>query len=127
MNNHAPEKFTRYINEYFSLRDRENDYAYGLFGLALNYAPLELIEIVYHENIKHEMLSSATHVDDAGNPVHTYQQVANKLGVPVMEVERYFKSLIKDNPELAHVGKIYRLHKRSNAQRSATRKTAEVV
>lgn len=127
MKNHNPQKFKIYLDRFNSQSDPKSDYALELLGWALYYAPLDLLEVLHEEKMRQDMILSATHVDDAGNPVFSYQQAADMLGVPVSEIKASNEKMIKSDPEFAPVGRIHRMHRPSNVERVATRHTAEIM
>lgn len=127
MENHDPQKFKLYLDRFNSQSDPKSDYALEQLGWALYYAPLDLLEALLRKKMKQDMMLSATHADDRGNPVYSYQQAADMLGVPVLEIKASIESLIKSNPALAPVGKIHRLHRPSYMERAVARHTAEIM
>lgn len=68
------------------------EYAH-LFVEAMRNAPDELADYALQTAKEMDLLPKASHVDDDGNPVYSVQEVAEKLGVPVEQVERDIQAL----------------------------------
>ncbi|RII26683.1 MAG: hypothetical protein CXR31_09740 [Geobacter sp.] len=111
MSKYDPAKFEMLMSRYYALHDHESDYARDLLAKALTCAPPDIAAAMHNKMIELDLLPPVLFVDDAGNPMFTIQQVADKLGVPIKEVEQRMKEMVKEEPEqFAPVGNIHRLH-----------------
>ena len=91
-------KFTELMEQHYAQPDRESDEACRLLALALCYAPEELKRSMHNE--MKTIMPPVTHVDGAGNPMYSVQQIAEHFGVSVEEVEKRNRLMQQDHPDL---------------------------
>lgn len=81
------------------------EYAH-LFVQAMLNAPDELAEYVQQTAREMDLLPKASHVDDDGSPIYTSQEVAEKFGIPVEQVERDIQALGLDTTPVQAVHRL---------------------
>ncbi|QIL71639.1 hypothetical protein G7048_15525 [Diaphorobacter sp. HDW4B] len=102
-------KFMDASRALLELRDKHGDEGIAstegdeLFMQMLENAPPEFMEILHEEATELGLLPEAKYVNDAGEPVYSAQQIAEKFDVPIAKVERDIKRLFPDRMPVGNV------------------------
>jgi len=75
----------------------------ALFCEFLNHAPPEVLKEFHDKAVECDFMPETKFVNDAGEPVYSAEQIAEKFGVPVEQVERDLRTMFGDRLEVGNV------------------------
>ncbi|WP_353233341.1 hypothetical protein [Diaphorobacter ruginosibacter] len=78
----------------------------ALFLEFLNHAPPEVLKEFHDKAVECDFMPETKFVNDAGEPVYSAEQIAEKFGVPVEQVEKDLSRLFGEQLENSNVHRV---------------------